>query len=769
MTLVPLVPLVVAGMLLVAAARPCTAQTVAAIAGTVVDARTQRPLGGVLVTIDDQPFFAETHTDGRFRIAVPAGTYTVSFRLIGYALRRESVQLGASVVDLSVQLAEGAGTYEEHVTVAGTLHREADEAPGGVALYGRELQTLRGAMMDDPLRALHALPSATSTDDFYSEFAVRGSSFRHVGLTVDGVPTRYLMHTIHGATDGGSIAMVNSEALGAVSLLPGGYPQRSGRRLGALVDLATRDGSRERFAGRVGLSGTSGNALVEGPLPNERGSWLVSARRSYLDFLISRIDPGGSFGFGFTDGLGKIVVDLTPANVIQWLGVIGRSAFDEDADGLGINDEAVATSRTWLSALTWRFTPSPRFTVSQRVYTTGVDFQNRNRDDTVLNDGHSRDFGWRADAALSVRPELLVEFGGDSQWLAGRSMHNRSLNDARTLTTIVNYRQRTTAASAYAMATFSAGDRFSVSPGIRFDAWRMTDDTTSSPWLTADVRVSEGTRLRAGGGVYRQFADIDHVYGVRGGGSSLRAETARHLDAGVIQRLTRNTALHATWYAREERDVLWPRGAEPRRFADGTVALGRADAPWVNALDGRARGLEVTARRDAPAGLSGWAGYAYGRHRYTDVVTGEQFDADADQRHTLSLYGSYRVSHRSTISAKLRYGSNYPLVGYLGAQRPTDGAPLPPVFGGGAAPLFYQLVQNRNTLRLPAYARLDLRADRAFTWSSRRVIVFAEVANTFNRRNVRNVPYGVDRQGRVSGPTDSLMPILPSAGFVVEF
>jgi hypothetical protein len=764
-----LVRVVAVALLLVVAARPCTAQTLAVIAGTVVDARTQRPLAGVIVTIDHQSFFAETNTDGRFRMEAPAGTHTVSFRLIGYALLRESVQLGTSGVELNVQLAEGAGTYEEHVTVAGTLRREADEAPGGVALYGRELQTLRGVMLDDPLRAVHALPSATSTDDFYSEFAVRGSSFRHVGLTIDGVPTRYLMHTIHGATDGGSIAMVNSEALGAVSLLPGGYPQRSGRALGALVDLATRDGSRERLAGRMGLSGTSASALVEGPLPDGRGSWLVSARRSYLDFLISRIDPGGSFGFGFTDGLGKIVVDLTPANEIEWVGVLGRSVYDDDAGELGVNDEKIATSRTWLSALAWRFTPSPRFTISQRVYTTGVDFQNRNGDDNVLNEGHSQDFGWRADATVSVHPELRLEFGGDTQWLAGRSLHNRSLNDTPALTTIVNYRQRATAASAYAMATLSRGDRLSLAPGLRFDAGRVTEDTTTSPWLTAEVRVTDSTRLRAGGGIYRQFADIDQVCGVRGGGASLRPETATHLDLGVIQRLTRDTTLHATWYAREERDVLWPRGAEPRRLADGTVALGRADAPWVNGLDGRARGLEVTARRDAPAGLSGWAGYAYGRHRYTDVVTGEQFDGDADQRHTVSLYGSYRVSHRSTISAKWRYGSNYPLVGYIGEQRATDGAPLPPLFGGGAAPLFYQLVEERNRLRLPPYARLDIRADRTFTWSSRRVIVFAEVANALNRRNVRNVPYGVDRRGRVSGPTDSLMPIVPSAGFVVEF
>jgi hypothetical protein len=756
-------------VLLLAAGRPCIAQTPARIAGTVIDARTRQPLPGVLVTVDQQPLFAETDGDGRFRIEAPAGSYTLSFRLIGYALVRHALQLDQSGMELNVELAEGTGSYEEQVTVAGTLRREADQAPGGTAVYGRELQTLRGVMLDDPLRAVHALPSATATDDFYSEFAVRGSSFRHVGLTLDGIPTRYLMHTIHGATDGGSIAMVNSEALGAVSLLPGGYPQRIGRHLGGEVSLATRDGNRDRVAGRVGLSGTSAGALVEGPLPNDRGSWLVSVRRSYLDFLISRIDPEGSFGFGFTDGLGKLVVDLTPANQIQFLGVLGRSVFDEDPEALAINDDSVSTSRTWVSALTWRFMPSPRLTVSQRMYTTGVEFQNRNRDDDVLNDGRSHDLGWRADAAVTLRPNLLLEFGGDRQSLTARSLYNRSLNDSPTLTTLVDYSHRTAAGSAYAMATLSLQDRLVVAPGVRLDAWRLTRATTASPWLTAELRASATTRVRAGGGIYRQFADIDQVYGLSGGGTALEPETATHFDLGITQQLTGDTTLHATWYMREERDVLWPRGAEARRLANGAIVLGRGDAPWVNALDGRARGFEVTLRRDAASGLSGWAGYAYGRHRYTDTATGEQFAADADQRHTLSLYGSYRVSHRSTVSAKFRYGSNYPLAGYIGERPAAGGAPLPPLFGSDAPPLFYQVVSERNRLRLPAYARLDLRADRAFTWSSRRVILFAEVANTLNRRNVRNVPYAVDRQGRVFSPTDSLMPIVPSAGVIVEF
>ena len=72
-------------------------------------------------------------------------------------------------------------------------------------------------------------------------------------------------------------------------------------------------------------------------------------------------------------------------------------------------------------------------------------------------------------------------------------------------------------------------------------------------------------------------------------------------------------------------------------------------------------------------------------------------------------------------------------------------------------------------MRLPAYARLDVRIDRTLTLAGRRMTLFAEVANVLNRRNVRNTPYDVDRIGRVLGPTDSLLPILPSAGFVIDF
>ena len=180
----------------------------------------------------------------------------------------------------------------------------------------------------------------------------------------------------------------------------------------------------------------------------------------------------------------------------------------------------------------------------------------------------------------------------------------------------------------------------------------------------------------------------------------------------------------------------------------------------------RAHGVEAILRRDAPDSLSGWIAYAYAQHRYDDVVTGERFWSDYDQRHSVSAYALYRLSNRSSLGAKFRYGSNYPITGYVGRQ---SFSPNAPSLFGGERPLFFGLTDLRNTLRLPAYARLDVRADRDVSWSERRVTLFVEVANVLNRRNERNVPYSVGRNGQLNGVTDSLLPIVPSAGFVIEF
>jgi hypothetical protein len=170
-------------------------------------------------------------------------------------------------------------------------------------------------------------------------------------------------------------------------------------------------------------------------------------------------------------------------------------------------------------------------------------------------------------------------------------------------------------------------------------------------------------------------------------------------------------------------------------------------------LSGEARGIEVLAQRRDPNGLTGWVAYSFGRLRYTDTVTSETFWGDLDQRHALNAYASYRVSTHWNIGGKLRIGSNFPVPGYYREQ---DGT--------------YFISDRRNDERLPVYARLDIRASRTFTWARARMTLFGELINALDRDNVRSNPPSIDtRTWRVSHLFETMIPIVPSAGLLLEF
>jgi hypothetical protein len=110
-----------------------------------------------------------------------------------------------------------------------------------------ELQKLRGLLTDDPFRAVQSLPGVATTNDTRSEFSIRGSDFRHMGLSVDGLPTPWLVHNVRNYETKGSIALLNADVIIDSALLSAGaQPQVQPGRMGAWLDLRIREGSRER-------------------------------------------------------------------------------------------------------------------------------------------------------------------------------------------------------------------------------------------------------------------------------------------------------------------------------------------------------------------------------------------------------------------------------------------------------------------------------------------------------------------------------------------
>ena len=165
-----------------------------------------------------------------------------------------------------------------------------------------DIQNLRGVVADDPVRAVQALPGVATGDDFQAEFSVRGAAFRQTGLVIDGVATPVLFHAVRGTEDTGSIAMINTDVLARASLGIGPHGRRDGDWLGATLAFDIREGSRDRAGACAPRSaGRAPPSWRKGRSAEQRGSWLFSSRKSYVDWLVRKIDPAIESTIGFAD------------------------------------------------------------------------------------------------------------------------------------------------------------------------------------------------------------------------------------------------------------------------------------------------------------------------------------------------------------------------------------------------------------------------------------------------------------------------------------
>ena len=727
-----------------------------AIKGRVVDAATGEPLPGVVIVLQGTGRESVSTADGAFEFdGVPAGRHTLFVSLVGYALARPQLDVRAgAVVEIAIPLAAGTGAYTETVNVVSDPVRGAAPlVPSAQVMTSGEILELRGVLTDDPLRAVQALPSVATGDDFRSEFSIRGSDFAHVGLAVDGIPISWPVHTIPDREAEGSISMVNGSVLDSVTLLAGTYPQDRPGRTGAWVDLSIREGSRAATGVRGSLSASAASVVVEGPLgAGPRGSWLFSARQSYVQWLLDRLDHDtGQTAFGFTDVQGKVVFDAASRHQLQLTLMGGLAGLDDEQERPNETSIGTAEAVSGLAALAWRWTASPSLIVTQRLAAGSNDFRSDATLGAVLADGYSSRIAYRGIVDWTLGPGIAAQFGGYVERHRTDETFTRfpQPREAAPLPIVERVAGSAWLGTLHGRVTWTA-DRWSIDTGVMIEPSTLVDSMPWSPWVLVRVPLARGFSVRSGFDLTRQTPGLEHVVGTFKA-SDPRHERARQFELAVEQQLAGSLRWQVTAYARQERDVFRLEGIEPR-LVDGEVARPSPEPFWANALDGRSRGIELTVQRRAASGLGGWVGYAYGRTEYNDRLQDERFPGNYDQRHTLNAFALYRITPRTSVSGKFRAASNMPIPGYF---RVVDGV--------------LRLGPERNRTRLPRYARLDVRMTHAFNFDRRRLTLFAEIVNLTGRENLAADYPWVHPDGRVSNATHSLFPFLPSAGFMVDF
>jgi len=637
---------------------------------------------------------------------------------------------------------------KETVDVQGTATPPLDAGvPAQFAVTAADLESLRGALLDDPLRALHAVPGVATTDELRADLSVRGSPFRQVGLVIDDVKSRLLMHTVRGVEQTGSVALLNGETVAGASLSAGSYPQRYGNSLGAELVVRTRDGRADRMHGRVMTSLIATTATLDGPVPGlrDRATWLVAARRSYASWVVTRVDPDLGGTFDFHDAFAKVRTRVGRAQTVSltWLG--GASEYDERGRRTAAYALDIGRNRTHLLTGAWQATPSPSWLVSQRVSYVSARFRNFSPVGRVLDDGREREMLSRTSLTWT-RPRLSVDASVNVE---GFAIDGEAVRFGGTRSGLAeSFSGRTSRAGAHVHVQGQPHARVQIGAGLRVDDVEDTG-SAAAPWAQLAIALSSQWRLQAAHGWYRQAPALLMRVGPNAG-VGLTLERARHTDVGLAWQHGPWSA-SATAYLRRETDGL----DVPWRFAyrtdTGALFPGDPRAPWLNVLTGDARGLEFSARRQS-ATWSGWLSYAWGRVEQQLWEDTPAFPSAFEQRHLFNAMATTRLATHWDGSVVLRLASNWPYEGYFERR---DGRTF--------------VTDVRNGLRLPTYARIDVRVRRHVPLGTRRLIVFAEALNLFNRRNLRQVEGSLRSTGEVVRIAEEQLPIVPSVGLAFEW
>jgi outer membrane receptor for ferrienterochelin and colicin len=744
-------------VLLQASGQPPTIQD-ASIYGTVIDQSSGEPLRKVRVILRGSELQTVTDGSGRYRIdGIRPGAYTLYVSSIGYRLIKKDIELAAGrSQEVVFYLGQEAATIHETVRVTAPVFEEVEKtAASQLTLNNTEIRNLAGVLVDDPLRSVQTLPGVATGDDYYSYYSVRGGSFYTNGIVVDGVLTHNMAHTIQGTREPtGSVTMMNGDLVESMALFTGAFSSKYGDRTSSFLDIVTREGSRDRKHARVAMSGSNAAFVAEGPMDRaRRGSWILSARKSYVDYLVRRIGPESDLNLGFGDVQGRITSDLTEHQKFGATFIWGRTKLGRNPANRGVTSLIDGQNSVGIGNLSWTYFPGPRMLWENRAYLIRETYWNRNKTKDVLGRGDYVEMNVRSDLSIQASSRHRLEIGSLLRFTESKIIDRRYDYGANQFLDYDSPHGRYPQRAVYLQDRWALRDSRIVSIfGVRVENTGLTGQTVVNPRTSLVWRLGKAGKIDAGWGIFSQFPEVLAVFG-RNGDPRLRAEVARHYILGYEHELGENARFRLEAYDKEESDLQRSRD-NLFRLINGKVAPPDIDFRYDNALRGHSRGFEIYLQRRSANRLAGWVSYGYEDCKRSDLVTGETYPGDFEQKHTVNIYGSYRFSESWNLSAKARFGTNFPYPGYFEARGPD----------------FY-LAAERNRERLPFYGRVDLRVNKAFYYSRSKLSLYLEILNVTNRQNIRyEQTFGVNAATRkITFAKDTLLPIIPTAGFVLEF
>ncbi len=714
-------------VLLSPSAAPATERT--GITGRVVDAATGAPVAYTEIATADGLYRVIADSAGVFRLrGVPVGAWEIRASRIGYAPAAVTDVVVKSGRLTPLRIALKAVVFEAApIRVnADYFSKTIESRTSSTSLTYEEIRRAPGAS-EDVLRVVQTLAGIGSNDQS-SEIIVRGGAPWENLFLIDNVEVPNLNHFPEEGGAGGAISMVNTEFVSDVEFSAGGFGVRYGDKLSSVLSVKLREGNRERFAGEADLNTAGAAGIVEGPIAGGRGSWMFTARRSYLELLLGAV--GLTAVPRYFDVQGKAVFDLSRNHKLSAVLLGGVDAIDiveeGDAYSQGASDVNYRGNQE-VAGLTWRALFGSHMTAATTLSLASNYWDILAFDDEVrIWDQDSRETETTLKSEWVARPARRWELSwGGSLKEVDLDMNTTSdpesliTNDSIPYVYQLDVNQEMTAwkQAAYLSMRWDASEWFSVDGGVRYDRFDFTGRADVAPRASFTVTLDPATTLNGAWGDYYQTPPY---YELTVDEANRRAKNyhAVHYVLGVEHRFAENVLGKAEFYYKDYDDYL--------------VSASDTSTVLVSQGTGDVRGVDLTLHRKMKGKVWGYASYSLSKQRIRTPLDGET-DGPYDYRQIASVLFGYRFSDRWEASVRWRYlgGLPYtPLAGRRFSEWTGQWEPVweEPPYGS----------------RYPAYHKLDFRVDRRTNFADANLVWYIDLQNLYGRRNVFEYRYNDD-------------------------
>lgn len=701
------------------------------LSGYVTDAKSGESIFGAKVFIPSIKKGALTNNYGFYSLTVPSGKYVVEFRLSGVQTKKKEITLNSDV-RYDMELGESIQDIDEIKVVANADQNTNSTQLGSHELDIDEIKTLPAFMGEvDIIKTIQLLPGVSSAAEGGQGFYVRGGGPDQNLVLLDEAVVYNAAHLF------GFFSVFNADAVKNVNLIKGGMPANFGGRMSSVLEVSMNEGNNKKFRVKGGIGAISSRITVEGPLKKNKGSFVLSGRRTYIDLImkaaISDTSPFAGSSYFFYDMNLKMNYKLGDKDRLYLSGYYGKDEFN-----FGNIEDGFSVDMPWgngIAALRWNHLFSSRLFMNVTGTYTNYLFEFGSAQDQFrfeLNSGIS-DWGGKVDFSYYPSTRHTLKWGLDYTFHTFTPISVSAESNDVEFDTGLAQKLISHESAAYVLDEFDLNEKIKINAGIRYSTFQhvgpftryfkgdgiSTQDSTRTyekgdliqfyhglePRISGRIKLNKNSSIKAGYAYNYQYVHLTSLSAVSlptdvwyPTTSKAKPQQGWQTSLGYFKNFNQNmfeTSIEL-YYKGLKNLIEYKEGALPNdNVNDNTDNLLVFGTGW-------SYGTEFFIKKKKGK-FTGWIGYTWSKteRKFPDLNNGVPFPAKYDRRHDLSVILSYKLNERWVFSSAFIYATGNTLT-------------LPSSWYVQDQDLLFNYGP-RNSTRMAPYHRLDLSA----TWYSK--------------------------------------------------